>query len=248
MDTLFIPRAMFTINSYKALLAPCLSPSTWKLCCFGAEHLEPLHLHMCCLMRCMWRAVGRCPRRDLQVGHLPPAPLTTQQELSCTDTCPALTWTHSQKLWPALLQRRPGWEGKSPVTTELSLHLFADFLGSHWRTEWQAPTPCAVSLQFKFLQMSLFLHTPPSRPWSHLSIGQNKALCLPLPGDLRLSTPLRTEEEALEREQEGCCCPSPSSGHQIAGPELWRCQETFPLSPPQEPSTHGGLSSTLSWH
>lgn len=94
-------------------------------------------MHASPLDACLWRAVGRCPRQHLQKGHLPPAPLATQQELSCMDVCPALTWTHD--LWPSprlgTAAAEGAWVGKARALWQqlsvLPLRLFANFLGSH---------------------------------------------------------------------------------------------------------------------
>lgn len=213
------------------------------------------YVHMCASPSdaCLWRAVGRCPREYLQEGHLPPAPLAIQQELFCRDPCPALTWTMCGPPWDWGQQwRGEDWVRKArdlwQQLSAISLHLFANFLGSHWRTEQQALTPWAVSLQFKCCRMPLFLHTHPSRPWLHLPFGQNKAPHVPLPGELWGSTPPRTDTQALGQEEGGCWCPDPSSGRHAARPDLCRHQETLPLSPLHEEGKHGGLSSTLSRH
>lgn len=96
--------------------------------------------------------------------------------------------------------------------------------------------------------MPLFLHTHPSRPLPHLPSGQNKALSVLSLGSFEPAHPPRTDAQALGREEGGCWCPGPSSGHQTTRPDLCRHQETLPLNPSQEQGMHGGLSSTLSRH
>lgn len=94
--------------------------ATWMLCCFRGEHLEPLHLLMCYLMRCMFvEGCGEVPQEwpaggtptSSSFGH--PERALQHRPMSCTYL----------ELWPALLQTRLGWEGQSPVTTGLFLHL-----------------------------------------------------------------------------------------------------------------------------
>lgn len=141
--------------------------------------------HASPLDACLWRAVGRCPRQHLQEGHLPPAPLATQQELSCMNPCPALTWTHnvwsSPRLGTAAAGRR-GWEGKSLLPFPcVCLQIFlAAIRGQKGRHQPHGLCPCSLNA----CRMPLFLHAHPSRPWPHLPSGQNKALRMPLLGEL----------------------------------------------------------------
>lgn len=165
------------------------------LCCFRAEHLEPPHLHMCCWMRCMFvEGCGEVPHEGPSGGTTTfssfdhPARALLHRPMPCTylDTIPE-TVASSAAEETGLGRQEPCDRSCFPC---ISLQIFLAAIG-----EQNGRHPPHAPLQFKCLQISLFLHTHPSRPWSHLPSGQKKALCCL---SLGISTHLRTEAQALE--------------------------------------------------
>lgn len=156
-------------------------------CCFRVQHLEWLRLHICfSIRRVLVEGCGKVFQAtpsggtptSSSFGH--PARVLLHGPMSCThlDTqCAAVpeTGNSSGREGTGLGRQDPCVNSFLPFPC-VCLQIFLSDIGG------QNSRLCPCSISACRTPLSLHIHT--SRPWPHLPTGQNKAPCMPLPGEL----------------------------------------------------------------
>ena len=161
------------------------------LCCFRVQHLERLRLHACfSIRRMLVEGGGKVPQAtpsggtptSSSFGH--PARALLHEPMSCPhlDTqCVVLPKTGDSSSREKGLGRQEPCDNSFLPFPCVCLQIFLAAIGGQkGRHQPHGLCPCSLNA----CRMPLFLHAHPSRPWPHLPSGQNKALRMPLLGEL----------------------------------------------------------------